>query len=253
MYIREAHPSDGWQTAANVQEQVVFATPTSPAERNTVAQSCRAGLHLSIPMLIDGMDNAVETAYASWPDRLYVVGIDGKIAYKGGPGPGGFRPEEMRATLDWLLSEGGLSGALRAVPGQEPATVRVLRPDRPLGPGVLTLPATLTSDGRSLLGGAKPAEWCEIVPGRLLRFEQAVAEGITMTGELRVEDGGLTCRVSLRNLTDQPLKASRAEGVLTSPDAAEPTPLRLELGDCAPGGTATATAACLRPRGESLP
>ena len=38
-------------------------------------------------------------AYAAWPDRLYVVGVDGKIAYQGGPGPGGFRVNEVEAWL----------------------------------------------------------------------------------------------------------------------------------------------------------
>ena len=38
-------------------------------------------------------------AYAGWPDRLYVVGADGRIVYRGGPGPGGFRPQEVE---EWL-------------------------------------------------------------------------------------------------------------------------------------------------------
>ncbi|MBM3502005.1 MAG: hypothetical protein FJX74_25410 [Armatimonadetes bacterium] len=241
VYIREAHPADGWQVGANLQDQVIVTSPRSSGERSAVAQSCQAGLHLAIPMLIDGMDNAVETAYAGWPDRLYVVGIDGKIAYKGAPGPGGFRPEEMRAALDWLLAEGGLPDALRAVPGREPATVRVIRAADPAESQVLALPATLASEGRSLLGDEGPVEWKEIVPGRLLRYEQTLAEQIAIIGEVRVEDDGLSCQVSLRNLTDRPLKALRGEGSLTGPAAVEPGRLVLEFGDCAPGETATAS------------
>jgi len=41
----------------------------------------------------------VEKAYAAWPDRLYVVDNKGKIAYKSGKGPGGFKPLEMAAAL----------------------------------------------------------------------------------------------------------------------------------------------------------
>ncbi len=55
-------------------------------------------------MIIDGMDNAVNNAYSAWPDRLYVVGKDGKIAYKGGAGPRGFQPAEMKTALVELLS-----------------------------------------------------------------------------------------------------------------------------------------------------
>jgi Ca2+-binding EF-hand superfamily protein len=49
------------------------------------------------------MDNAVEKAYAGWPDRIYIVGADGAIAYKGGPGPAGFRPHEAEEALRRLL------------------------------------------------------------------------------------------------------------------------------------------------------
>ena len=69
------------------------------AERAAHAGTCVASLKLSIPTVIDRDDNAVNAAYAGWPDRLYVVGADGKIAYKGGPGPAGFKPAEVE---DWL-------------------------------------------------------------------------------------------------------------------------------------------------------
>jgi hypothetical protein len=38
-----------------------------------------------------------------WPDRLYVIARDGRIAYKSDPGPFGFKPADMeRALLDVL-------------------------------------------------------------------------------------------------------------------------------------------------------
>ena len=46
------------------------------------------------------MDNAVDKAYAAWPERLFVVGVDGKIAYAGGQGPFEFKTEELRQWLD---------------------------------------------------------------------------------------------------------------------------------------------------------
>jgi type I thyroxine 5'-deiodinase len=54
--------------------------------------------------VIDKEDNKVNAAYSAWPDRLYVVGKDGKVAYKGGPGPGGFKPAELEA---WLKKNAG--------------------------------------------------------------------------------------------------------------------------------------------------
>jgi hypothetical protein len=52
-----------------------------------------------MPTLLDRADNRVNQAYAGWPDRMYVVGIDGKIAYQGKPGPWGFKVEEVEAWL----------------------------------------------------------------------------------------------------------------------------------------------------------
>lgn len=69
------------------------------AERAERAKVCTATLNLHIPTLVDRDDNKVNQAYAGWPDRMYVIGVDGKIAYQGGPGPRGFRPQEVEAWL----------------------------------------------------------------------------------------------------------------------------------------------------------
>ncbi len=87
----------------NERDGVVYAQPRTAEERAKVAGDCRKGLKLSMPMLLDGMDNAANEAYAAWPDRLYIVGKDGRIAYKGAPGPAGFNPAEMEQALAKLL------------------------------------------------------------------------------------------------------------------------------------------------------
>jgi hypothetical protein len=47
-----------------------------------------------------------EKDYSSWPDRLYVVDQDGKVAYKGGPGPQGFDSTELGVFLELHLPKG---------------------------------------------------------------------------------------------------------------------------------------------------
>lgn len=42
-------------------------------------------------------------AYAGWPDRLYVIDREGRVAYKSGPGPFGFKPAAVETTLVALL------------------------------------------------------------------------------------------------------------------------------------------------------
>ena len=104
VYIREAHPSDGWQVSANRKEDFVFEQPETFESRTEVAEACHLGLEISIPMLIDGMDNGVEIAFSAWPDRLYVITAEGDIGYKGGMGPAGFKPREMERELRNILS-----------------------------------------------------------------------------------------------------------------------------------------------------
>ena len=74
-------------------------------ERIAVAKTCYSKLGLSFPAIIDGMDDKVEEAYGGWPDRLYIVDKKGKIAYKGGEGPGGFKPLEMEKKLKQLCKD----------------------------------------------------------------------------------------------------------------------------------------------------
>ena len=52
-----------------------------------------------IPTLVDGMDNKVNRAYAAGPDRLYLVGRGGKIAYQSARGPWGFKPDELELAI----------------------------------------------------------------------------------------------------------------------------------------------------------
>ena len=99
VYIQEAHASDVWQMASNVRQNVVFASPKSFDERGSVAESCVRNLHIEIPALLDDFGNTTEVKYTGWPDRLYVIDREGKVAYKSKPGPFGFHPEELQPYL----------------------------------------------------------------------------------------------------------------------------------------------------------
>jgi hypothetical protein len=56
-------------------------------------------LKYRVPVAIDGIENAADKAYAAWPERIYVIGAGGRIVYKGGMGPFGFKPEEAEKSL----------------------------------------------------------------------------------------------------------------------------------------------------------
>ena len=69
------------------------------------ADSCVRNLGIRFTTVVDNLDNKVELAYAAgWPDRLYLIGKDGRIAWKGEPGPKGFKPPELEAAIEaeWM-------------------------------------------------------------------------------------------------------------------------------------------------------
>ena len=105
VYIQEAHPSDGWQMSINEQDGVVYEQPKTAAEREALAEACVLHLELSIPTLIDEMTNAVDRAYAALPERLYLIDAGGRIAYRGEPGPWGFKPQELEAAIGEAVGE----------------------------------------------------------------------------------------------------------------------------------------------------
>jgi hypothetical protein len=99
VYVREAHPTDGWQLPRNEREGALLPQARSADEKDSHATACVRKLHIEFPTLVDNMDNRVELEYSGWPDRMYLVGKDGRIAWKGRPGPAGFRPPELEAAI----------------------------------------------------------------------------------------------------------------------------------------------------------
>jgi hypothetical protein len=99
VYIKEAHPEDGWVLGRNRRAEVSVQDPTTDQERGEVAQTCLVRMRIGIPVLIDGIDNAAASAYGGWPDRLYLIGRDGRIAFQGGEGPFGFKPRDLEAAI----------------------------------------------------------------------------------------------------------------------------------------------------------
>jgi type I thyroxine 5'-deiodinase len=99
VYIREAHPTDGRQVQANVRDGVLFESAKNAEHKEENATACVRKLDIRFTTLIDGMDNQVELDYTAWPDRLYLVGRDGRIVYKSAPGPRGFKPDELESAI----------------------------------------------------------------------------------------------------------------------------------------------------------
>jgi hypothetical protein len=101
IYIREAHPVDGWWLGDGIASKVMSrggfkaATdvhdPKTIEERRAVAGRCEDTLQNGIRTYVDEMDDRVNQAYAASPTRLYLVGLDGRW------GPGTFWFQARRA------------------------------------------------------------------------------------------------------------------------------------------------------------
>ncbi len=108
VYIREAHAIDG-RSPLRTGRHPLVEEPKTIGERVDVARVCLTKMELrGIPAVVDGMDNAVAQAYAAAPDRLYLIGKDGTVAYQGGRGPFGFLPDELGEAIQKELARGKL-------------------------------------------------------------------------------------------------------------------------------------------------
>jgi hypothetical protein len=72
-------------------------------------------------MLVDTIDDAAGARYSGMPSRLYLIDRSGKVAYKSGRGPFGFKPAELEQSLVLLL---------RAEADSEASTARATPPRR---------------------------------------------------------------------------------------------------------------------------
>jgi hypothetical protein len=115
IYIREAHPVDGWYLGKGIfglglklygsNAATDVYDPKTIEERRAVAGDCEETLKYGIRTVVDGMDDAVNKAYAAWPTRLYLVGLDGLVVYAAGPGPYDFKPRVLAEAIGTYLAE----------------------------------------------------------------------------------------------------------------------------------------------------
>jgi hypothetical protein len=121
VYIREAHASDSRRPVPYARQKGI-TEHRNFAQRCAVAEALVKEKKLTIPLLIDDMQNSAGNAYRAWPDRVYLVRTDGTLAVAGGCGPAGFVPA-LREARAWLsdFKRTGHEPAPKT-PGSRPAT-----------------------------------------------------------------------------------------------------------------------------------
>jgi hypothetical protein len=105
VYVREAHPTDGWKMQSNARADVAVAQPATFDERAAVCTQFCQRLKPTMPVAIDELNDPVGNAYSGMPARLYVIDRSGQVAFKSGRGPFGFKPAELEQALVMALLE----------------------------------------------------------------------------------------------------------------------------------------------------
>ena len=82
-----------------MRDHVLYASAHNEGERTATASACVRNLGIHIPALLDRIENSTERAYTGWPDRLYVIGTDGRVKFKTAPGPYGFSTKNLEQAL----------------------------------------------------------------------------------------------------------------------------------------------------------
>ena len=104
IYIKEIRPDDGVQAQSNIDDGIIFDQPTTDDARAELATACMLGFNISFPMLPDNMIDEAETKYVARPERLYVLGANGHVTFKGGLGPHCFDPAVWETAIKKIIA-----------------------------------------------------------------------------------------------------------------------------------------------------
>jgi hypothetical protein len=91
---------------SNREQGYVYRQPRLFEDRRKLARILVDRLKYQIPLAVDPMDGRAESAFAAWPERIYILRPGGQVVYKAAPGPFGFKPEEAEESLKRLLTSG---------------------------------------------------------------------------------------------------------------------------------------------------
>lgn len=105
IYEREMHPGD---VSAVPKGQAAIVDANTIEERKAQAIEAAKALKLTMPVLVDDMENSTAKAYHTMPMRNYIVDLDSKIAFRGlsgaDRGPFGFSTTDTERMLRKLLT-----------------------------------------------------------------------------------------------------------------------------------------------------
>lgn len=107
VYVREAHPDSILSVIGqNGKESLLkIPQPKDMPTRVSNATACQRTKDLNLPIAVDTIDNRVGKAYAGRPNRMVIVGTDGKILFATDPSPRGTDARSLRTWLSKNLTK----------------------------------------------------------------------------------------------------------------------------------------------------
>eukprot|EP01132_Coremiostelium_polycephalum_P010085 gene10085-12370_t len=95
VYLKEIHPKDEWYIGGD-SISTCYKQPKTMEERQNIVKAMQEyAPFLTVPILVDLMDNNFNIGYDAVPERLFVIEQE-MFSYFSGPGPFHFKPEELR-------------------------------------------------------------------------------------------------------------------------------------------------------------
>lgn len=87
VYTIEAHPQgdpspysgEEWVTPKNEKEGLLFRQPVTEKDRAERARACVQREKMTVPVVVDSMENTVWKAYGKAPNCAHVIGRDGRV------------------------------------------------------------------------------------------------------------------------------------------------------------------------------
>ena len=109
IYIKEAHPSDGWAFGGNGKGNR-WSVPQATSESERIAQ-CKEWMQAvgaKSAYYVDPMDDNMRLHFQALPERLYILEPWKKqvvCVYQGGPGPHEYNMGEIERWLETRFAE----------------------------------------------------------------------------------------------------------------------------------------------------
>jgi peroxiredoxin len=100
VYTKEAHPAGGWEVDRNKDRDISIEQPATADARRQTAQAARDKLKITVPIVLDTMDDEVARKFGAGANSAVVIDRDGRLAAR----QEWFEPVALRRHIDAAIA-----------------------------------------------------------------------------------------------------------------------------------------------------